>query len=280
MTLLKRILFFLYQNKRITAFGAVFYSIGIILLHDTFVNVSVAIMNRLTLPVYNLVVASIILTVFTVLMIFLLPKLIQSYKKLQIFIVFVTFLLAIHVLTMFEMNIEIIHVAEYALLTILLYTIVPRLSFAIIFALPVMFVDEFIQYKILYPSYVTYFELNDILLDMLGSAWVILGLKTLKLIPEEESIPLNKQPEWAVLALIYMFILLSWLNGKFEFYESNSTDRTIFAFSTLSENSPFWQKHPFTKATYHILTPIQGISAILLLALAFGVYGIFPDKRT
>jgi hypothetical protein len=233
--------------------------------HNTFVNISVSIMNSLSLPVYNYVVKVVGLTTGFILISLLLLSLARNRKDSGRKIFYLTatsIFIVVHASFMFEMNIEIIHSFEYSILALLLFTIFGRMGTAIVFSLPIMMLDEWYQYKILYPTYVEYYELNDILMDIFGAAFALITFWILGAIQPKPAKKFLYRIEVKLIAGLLFLIAIAFAAGLFATHQSTSSSQTIFVFSRLTSPDLFWRVHAFTKATYHVLTPLEGVLAI------------------
>jgi hypothetical protein len=268
--ILHSFIFRLQQNKRLNFLLIIAYGAIIIWGHDLFVNLSIAVMNGLSLPVYNLVVKCIATSIFLVLSAVLIYNLYKTrealYHKL-FYLAATALLLIIHFSIMLEMNIEIIHAIEYSVLCVLIYPVAKSYGGAIVFSLPFMLTDELNQYVHLYPQYTKYFEFNDIILDILGAAMSMIFIYI--------STPAYNHPR-PVLKRSELYVLIS-LSGLFTIllgsciiarYATTSCSNTVFILSKLPNPGSFWQVHDFTKAIYHVCTPVEGF-AIMIALCAF-----------
>ncbi len=263
------------ENHRGLNFALVFaYSAFVVLMHDSFVKLSIIAMNSLSLQVYNERVKTLSIIMFVFLLVWIVISLIKHSEQWEIKITFLSLscvFLVLHSLVMFEMNIEIIHSFEYAILVFLLFPFTRQIGATLALALPVMIIDELNQYLILYPNYNMYFEISDILLDIIGSGTfmvmlTILGVKTRKRLGTNNLLAL------IVLAL---FVLVSFggiATGFFALHDSVVSANTIFSYSHAKSPELFWHVHQFTKAKYHILKPIEGTLLITLAIIFYFIY--------
>ncbi len=171
---------------------AIGYVAFILLGHDTFVRLSIDVMNALTLPVYNVVVGSITAMVglgFVGMLLLRLRHNGRDRNRQLLFLSALVLALVLHHFMLFEMNIEVIHAALYAGLAVILFPFTSRVGTTLILALPVMMLDEWYQYRVLYPDYVLYFDFNDILMDQLGGALALCGMGILgvRIAPQRRS---------------------------------------------------------------------------------------------
>ncbi len=262
---------FLKRNLFINLLLVIAYSYFIVFMHPDIVEISIKIMNSLSLESYNFWVMIISVFAFSIVSYVVLFQIFQ-YKEnryLKLFILSATIvLISIHALTMFEMNIEIIHGLMYGILTLLLFPLTGRYATALIYAFPIMLYDEWYQYVLLYPDYVQYYELNDIIMDLLGSGLMITILFCLNIMPYKNSLSVIKRPEWYVLPIIFSIMFIVILTCYVVVYPQDACNNTLFILNKLSQPDLFWQIHPFTKAEYHVLSIKEAV--FLITALCYG----------
>jgi hypothetical protein len=275
---------YLHKHKIFSGFLVLAYSLAIVFLHGTFVKISVVVMNNYSLPVYNVLVRNVFGGLGLLLFLLLLFKSIKSELRflLLLYLFSVSVLIALHAAFLFEMNIEIIHAIEYALLALLVYSLTGKYGAAIIFCIPVMLIDEWRQYLVLYPGYTQYFEFNDIVMDILGCGFAMLALKILCVEIRAKSTNVfftRAEFIFLVLLVISFFALLK--TCVFSLHIKSSCSNTIIPLSLLENPDSFWQVHSFTKARYHVLSPVNGIVAITFLCLFFmGLDGYSSSAKT
>lgn len=271
ISLLQRLLIFLQQHRLLNVALVLAYTVFILHGHDTFVQLSVVVMNKLSLQVYNQRVLQLMMAVGAFFLVNTLYNLWQQpaqWRTKLTFLLVCFAALAVHVAVLFEMNIEIIHVAEYIVLVLLLFPFSRSIGASLVYALPIMTADELNQYLLLYPNYNKYFELSDILLDLLGAGTFLLLLHIggLPLRPAK-----HHYAQWALLAFIGLPVL--GLGTKvLAFTAAEAASHTVFIFNRLEQPERFWQVHAFTGARYHVLLPFEGIALILLVCVLFMVY--------
>ena len=284
IALLNRLLLFLQKNRWLNLVLVIAYTVFILHGHDTFVQLSVVVMNKLSLQVYNDRVMQLMMAAAAF---FLLSTLYQLYRQPQrwrtklAFLLFCFAALAVHVAMLFEMNIEIIHVAEYVVLVLLLFPFSRSIGTSLVYALPIMIADELNQYLVLYPNYNKYFELSDIVLDLLGAGTFMLLLHIGGLSLQKDNRPWLKKPAVVLLLTIITSATLGLLNKLFVFTPDEVQVHTVFVFNRLEQPELFWQVHNFTGAKYHVLLPYEGIALVFLVCALFIAYEklvLLPNK--
>lgn len=248
--------------------------------HDTFVNISISVMTALTLPVYNVVVGAVTVAVGAafVSLLFLFLKNGSPQRPRQIFyLTAIVLMLVLHHFLFFEMNIEVIHAALYAGLALVLFPLTRRPGATIIFAMPVMMLDEWYQYIVLYPEHVLYFDFNDMLMDMLGCALLLCGLWVMGVRMSPPHRPFFLRMEILLLAAIVVVCVLATGLCVVALFPETACDNTVFVVNALPDPLEFWRTHPFTGRTYHALPPVSGLAVVTLAALFFSGMGPSAD---
>lgn len=264
----------LWLRKRpvVTLLLVVAYTVFILLMHNHMVKLSVGVMNAMGLPLYNKVVMGVMIAVAVFGGSWVIWNLWKHeehrYTKLAFLLISIG-LFAAHATVMFEMNIEIIHAAQYAVLAFLFYSLTGRAGAALVYSLPIMLLDEWFQMKVLYNGYVQYLEWNDIVMDLLGIGTVTILLWI-------AGVPLYRRP---VLARPELYVLLVYAviagivisTCTVVYYPADACDNTWLVMNTLADPLATWQIHPFTKAEYHVLTPNEAFVAILAVISFYAI---------
>lgn len=259
------------------------YAAFILLGHDRFVQISIAVLNALTLPVYNLVVGVITVAVglsFVGLLSFFLRKKSSDRPRKIFYLSTILVLLVLHHFFLFEMNIEVIHAVLYAGLALVLFPFTRRPGATIVLALPVMMMDEWYQYIMLYPGYVHYFDFNDIVMDILGCALLLCGLWIMgvKMRPAKRLF-IQRTEVWGISVLVLGSVVAT-MTCVVALFPQTACSHTLLVVNALPNPLEFWQTHPFTGRTYHVLSPVAGLATVTGLALFFlGMTGASPSKE-
>ncbi|MCF8277166.1 MAG: hypothetical protein K9J17_10550 [Flavobacteriales bacterium] len=248
------------------------YVLFLIFAHDSFVNLSVVVMNSLSLPVYNRVVATTSLIVLLAL-IGLIYRAFNSKMQVDkqgfLFASLVLSGLVFHFFVFTEMNIEFIHAMEFGLLSAIIYPLFGRYGAAIICALPVMLVDEWYQYIILYPDYVEYFDLNDILLDLLGAGLFLSIVKLFLGAPKSQPLSLFRRPELYILLSMVGVTIILLATSQVVPYTNFANENTWLVLNAIKIDYAFWRVHPVIGSTYHVLEPIYGLITVFGVCLIY-----------
>lgn len=271
-TIATRIVSFLENHRPLNIVLVIAYSFFILLGHDHFVQLSILVMNKLSLPVYNQRVMQLMLflglTMIGLTLFHLYKNPSQWIAKL-LFLLGCSLLLGWHVAVLFEMNIEIIHVAEFVLLALLLFSFTRSIGSSLIYALPVMVADELNQYLLLYPTYNKYFEWSDIVLDITGAGTILLMLHIagLSILKKQSSFWKNPALLWLLAAALVVVIGIA--TCTLATTTNTSCAHSIFVFNRLDNPELFWQVHAFTGARYHVLLPMEGLGLVVGVCLYF-----------
>ena len=261
------------QNKTVNISLVLIYGVSLIFLHDYFVRLSVNSMNSLSLPVYNKVVLIVSicggLSVLASLLYMLYKA--EEYRSRKLFFLLATSIsIALHYKFLFEMNIEVVHVLEFTLLAVLLFPLTGSFGASVIFTLPFIFVNEWYQYVVLYPTYIHYYEFNDIVIDLLGCGMAMVFLWISGAKSNRNSVSFFKQPGIISLILINLIVVILLATCVFAFYPGDKCENTFLILNQLPNPHLFWQTHVYG-AIYHVMNPIEGLVAICCVCLFFSL---------
>lgn len=258
------------QNRLINLLLVIGYVVFLVFAHEWFVNLSVKVMNGLSLTIYNRLVA-VISASGLVGVLGLVGLAVRSKANVQrsgvLFVMAILAALVVHFFVFTEMNIEFIHAMEFGLLAALIYPLVGRYGAAVIYSLPVMLFDEWYQYQVLF-DWVEYFDFNDILLDLLGAGLFLAVLKTFNNAAEMPA-PIFKRPEVYVLLFMVLAVLLLLLSSAVVPYPENVEPNTWLILNNIKEPYGFWREHPLIGSSYHVLEPIAGLVTVFAVCLIY-----------
>jgi len=268
---MKQAMAWLKEHRSVNLLLLVAYIFFILFAHGAFVSLSVVVMNALSLPVYNHLVALLVALaplVVGALVYRALKRKMKPDPRGLFFLVLVLSGLVVHFFVFTEMNIEFIHAMEFGVLAALIYPLVGRFGAAIVGALPVMLVDEWYQYKVLF-DYVEYFDFNDILLDLLGAGLFLSLLRVLGVGSEEQATHLLKRSELYVLGLIVLLTTVFLSTNVMVCYSSDVTNNTWLILNDINAEYGFWRVHPLIGSTYHVLEPMAGMITVFGVCVAY-----------
>ncbi len=252
------------------------YSVFILFAHGLFVDLSVWAMKALSLDVYNRLVALVMLIATIGMFISVVTALWKNPEKriLKIFFFLATLVaLVVHRYFLTEMNIEIIHALEFGLLAFLIYPLTDRFGAAVLLGLPVMLIDEWYQYEILFSDYVEYFDFNDVVLDMLGATLVICLLWIFSTGRPRWHQPILRR--WELYLLTVITVGTVWALGSclLAEFDVDSCENTLLVLNRVGAEDGFWRTHPVLGSVYHLLRPMEAIP----LVAALGIFVMYMD---
>ena len=242
-------------------------------MHVPFAQLSVWVMNNMSLPIYNktvLAISCMLLALFVIFMIIQYRKH-ESNRLLKICYLSLTIAFIImHYRIMFEMNIEIIHIFQYSILALLIFPLTKRFGATVIFTVPFMLIDEWNQYIVLYPGYVEAFEFNDVIIDMYGCGLAMITLLICGVKGAWPVKPLWSRTEFIFLLLSLVIVAVTVQMGYIVLYEADKTANTLLVLNHVHEPVKFWRQFPGRPdAIYHLMQPLEAIIAIPIVALFY-----------
>ncbi|MGE0635925.1 MAG: hypothetical protein AB7G44_09525 [Bacteroidia bacterium] len=255
------------------------YGVSLIFFHDFFVRLSVDAMNNLSLPVYNKVVLFVSLcggVMVLASLLYMLYKTTKNRNRKLFFLLATSLLIALHYKFLFEMNIEVVHVLEFTLLSVLLFPLLGSFGASVAFTLPFIFVNEWYQYVVLYPGYIQYFEFNDVVIDLLGCGMAMVFLWIAGVKPEQKSAFWQK-PEFVFLLSVNLLFLLLIATCLLTFYPEGRCPNTFLVLNQLKNPHLFWQTHVYG-AVYHVMKPLEGLVAVNFVFLLFSRMDFVAQK--
>ncbi len=177
----------------------------------------------------------------------------QEQNKLWFYMV-VNVLLAITVLNLlFVNNVEVIHFPQYAAFAILLFPLIGNYTATLIWATLAGAVDEAYQYFYLAPFDTSYYDLNDVVTNLIGVVFGILLLRSLG-IAEQTMFKIKSSTIWIGLGAFVVTTIILHVSGILSIYPDESRPYHI-----LREWPPgFWTTDELN-VTYHVIRPLEGL---------------------
>jgi hypothetical protein len=237
--------------------------------------------KNLSLSVYNAVVAVVFLSLVAALVFFLQKKLRQQSEDRNLHLVYFSITITaiiIHSRFMFDSNIEVIHSLEFTLLALLIFPLTRRFGGTISFVLPFMLFDEWFQYTVLYPQWLDYFDLNDILMDTYGCAMTMIVLMILGVKGNTNVKVFWKRPEFILLISLIVVILIAAKLCFIAAYANEACGNTLLIMNKGMVAEPFFRFHPTHLVWFHVMKPVEGFIAIMLLHLFY--FGLDSFRKT
>jgi len=245
--------------------------IFLISMHDAAVNLSVFIMNQLTRPVYDFIIGIIMVAGLSAFVYFFIRNL-KIYRQAadtkMLFMLIITGLTVIHTNMNFVMNIEIIHTLQFGIIALLIFPLTGSFGATLYYTVMLGAIDEWYQYSVLYPDKSDYFDFNDLVLDQLGAAFALVFLfssgvggwqqkKRWYLSP----VLLSVSVMGIIAVVLFHFSLLSVYNP--------GSGNALFVLNKAEGPEDFWRHLPNCDIVYHVMTPLEGMAAIILICSLF-----------
>lgn len=243
---------------------------------------SVWVMNLVTLPMYNKLVAGISVLLLILFLTWITGLLRRSDENRWIeftYLFAVLLMIILHFRIMFEMNIEIIHIFQYSILALLIFPLHGRYGAAVFFTIPFMLIDEWNQYINLYPAWVEYFEFNDVILDINGCGLAMIVLLICGVKNNEPVKPLWKRGEVVWLFIFIVAVVIALKTCFISLYDTERCSNTWLALNKIHEPVTFWRKFPTRDVYYHVMQPLEAIISIVVLSLFYIALDMFVERR-
>ncbi|MEX2590895.1 MAG: hypothetical protein WD334_11880 [Chitinophagales bacterium] len=270
--MLEKLISFLESRPILNLILILIYTITIVSLHDFMVQQSIAVMNALGLDFYNTIVAYGSLILGVLLIIYVAFKLLNNKNELgkKLFFLGSTLILMFfHFHFMFEMNIEIIHSLQYGILGFLLFPFSRKIGAAVVLSLPIMLLDEWYQYQVLYPGYVEYFEFNDIIMNIFGLTLLCIILWISGVKHNVSATAIYKRWDFKLLLGYITLTTILLISSIIVFFPENQTEQTWLILNQMEERGEFWITHKFSGAVYHVLSPVESFIGMVGLSLFY-----------
>ena len=262
------------QHKWINAGILIGYFLAVVLPHKrfgTFLNK--VVFKGITRAEYNQIVLSfavVALLLFCTILIRNIYKHTSRNRLLAYLIVNVIFA-ALVMRFLFVINIEVIHYPQYALFAMICFPLINNYHQTLIWTTIAGAIDESYQYFYLAPKDTFYYDMNDVVTNLLGAVFGLLFLWSFK-IPNKNQVPFWKSTGFYGIAIILIFILLLTLLGILSIHPSDETPYQLLR---------KWPEGFWTNANhgviYHIIQPIEGT---LITVGLWGLYYKIGRRRT
>lgn len=171
--------------------------------------------------------------------------------------------------TIIIVNIELIHIIQYAVFAIIAFPLMKGYTMTLMFTTLLGAVDEAYQYFYLSPQRTDYYDLNDIVLNTLGGAVGLLWLWCYEVETRYRRIQeiISSWQSVTVVAVI-VGIISSIRLGYLAYFPTEG----IKPLWTLVRKSPegFWKTIDAGTITFHITLPLEGLFYCILLWLLYG----------
>lgn len=171
---------YLQSNKQKSFILIIIYFALVILPHEWVgvnINKAFSVMSR---DQYNQIILILFCSILIGLFIVLYKRLMAHPNKLKLLCFFAFTIACIIIVSkyLFVINIECVHYIQYAIGAILLFALLEHYFVALFTAFIIGLFDEAYQYFYLSPHRTDYYDINDIITNLLGAAFGLLILKT------------------------------------------------------------------------------------------------------
>jgi len=268
-----RIVSFLIDRKLLNILVAVVYYIIVVTTHR---QVGRFIAQNLDRPLgreaYNLIVLSIgIISLLGLLLLLqknFRKKLSSAEKKKTLgYLIFLIALIVIAINLIMVVNVEIIHIAQYCAMAVLLFPLLKNFNMVLFYTTILGGLDEAYQYWYLFPEKSNYYDFNDVIINFLG---VCLGLIILK---SQGLSDVRKSPEWYKSSIFWTILVISGTyivgtaTGLISIMPVEEGDPALITLIRKYEPG-FWRELP-PNVKFHIVRPLEFIILIIILMCSF-----------
>lgn len=188
------------------------------------------------------------------------------------YLIFTLALIVISINVIMVVNVELIHVVQYAIFAILIFAIVERYFDVLFWTTFFGAIDELYQYMYLAPNSTDYFDINDVIINMTGAAMGLILLRSQGIYERKPRRKILRTSWFWGIIFVLALITILWLSGQLTIYPSEGN--VIFEF--IREFTPgFWREIP-PKVLFHVIQPFEGL---IILIVLFAIYYKIPLKR-
>ncbi|MDX1684228.1 MAG: hypothetical protein R3275_03270 [Saprospiraceae bacterium] len=260
---MKEFVNYLAQRPALNLFLLISYYLLTTLPHD-WIGVKLEFFrDRWGLEAYNQYVLIIALGVFVLLMIWIMKMSWNSPDQRTVLLyLLVTFVLAvITVRYLFMLNIEMVHFLQYAIFSVLCFPLVGNYTRTLLWTMTAGIFDEAYQYFYLAPHRTDYFDLNDVIANMVGGAFGLVLLRSSGILPVRIKPYWQTSAFWIHIIIVFVFLVL-WISGIIGIYPGSKAGFLLV--KTWPEE--FWTVQ-VNDVTFHIIRPLEGV--VIISALIF-----------
>jgi glycopeptide antibiotics resistance protein len=168
-------------------------------------------------------------------------------------------------------NVEIIHIAQYCVMAILVFPLLKNFNLTMLCTTILGVIDEAYQYWYLFPEKSDYFDFNDVIINFLG---VILGLIIVR---SQGFKSLINNKVWYKSSFFYLVIFIIIISSLGLIFGIISTSPNLEESSALIElvrkHKPgFWRIIP-PQVKFHVIRPLEFVFLIFILMGLFRKLG-------
>lgn len=271
---MKKILKYLGAHPLLNVGLALAYFLAVTLPHEQVGLWTVPIRESLGWDRYNLLLLAMSGVALLVLLIFLGKNLRQNEVNRRKFL---TYLVAAVLLTaasfrwLVIINIEAVHFGQYAVMAILLFPLVRRFGETLFWVTLLGTLDEAYQYFVLAPHRTNYFDLNDVILNLLGGVFGLLLVASLgKIFQVERKRLWFQSPVFFATILIAVGLSISFANSWL-YIQPAEGQGALWALIREPQVGLWTTVHP--GFTFHVVQPLEGVIIVVILLMFFSGIG-------
>ncbi|UCG32326.1 MAG: hypothetical protein JSU68_11735 [Phycisphaerales bacterium] len=269
---MKRLLLWFRRRPVVTLVLMAVYFAAVTFGHDAVCQVSFWVQDVLSRELYNNLLTALLVMALAPVAV-LLWRGIQAGQQGLLkgaYCVVTAVLIGVCYKTTFVMNIEIIHVPQYALLALPILALTKRAGETVLWVMLVGAADEAIQYWLLYGTQHTHYDFNDTVLNVLGAGLGVVSAAIILKAGRADGPSCYSAFEWfrssafAVGAAALLAASLLAAAGWLRVYPAAEGISAPILLSRQPLPSAYWLDTDWGK-TYHIIHPYGGMLAMLLL---------------
>ncbi len=242
-------------------------------MFGTFLNTKVFVgITRAQYNLYVLIAASVLLLIYA--WYFHIAGRDKHYRgALWAYMIYNIALAVIIINILFVINIEIVHFPQYALMAVLLFPLLSNYQATLIWTTLAGALDEAYQYFVLAPDDTFYYDFNDVVTNLVGASF---GLLIIWAAGIRGNRPFRSHSKFILMATFTLIVLLVILyrTKVLSIYPSKDHQYQLLR----KDISGFWYA-PNKRVTYHVMKPMEGMVATLLLMLSKWKLGSFPEDH-
>ena len=255
------------RHRAINILLLIAYFLAVAGLHDEVTMLAIQLRRKVSIEGYNLFFSLATLLGFTLWFYWIVRKIIRlkNFKPALVFLLPTLLLTAIFFFYGLTYTIEAIHFFQYALLAILLFPLLKSYGATVFWTTLLGVLDETYQYVILTPSF-RYFDLNDILLNLLGAG---LAVVTIYLATGAGTSSLSRKNHLRVTIIfalsLAVFYAFAWHTDLIHWYPASSGEPARwFTISRTPPEISFWTQ-AYKGKYFHIVRPWEGVGLMTIL---------------
>jgi len=184
-------------------------------------------------------------------------------KSVSLYLVFTFTFIFIAFKFLMVVNVEMIHLVQYGLLTLLLFPLFYNFGNALFFAIVLGALDEAYQYWVLTPLSTDYYDFNDVIINLLGAALGLILLYSNGLQTKQEINHRFQSPTIFATVFISLLFIILYILGIFRIFPDNLEIQAPLLLVRKVQSS-FWTiAEPDIK--FHAIRPFFGLILGIIL---------------